>query len=230
MQMPIFKRPLRFFILLTLAWSLLNSALVAASWGRSYFATIAPLPQVLALDLRTDTTVPGQVVTIIATKPTPSQSDFIGHIWVAWPKTPPFAPAGSKEGGYYAKDQMRAAGALAGALLAPWGFIRGQTPVEGYMRIDDGLWRHAQLSVTVDDARYRAALLVDTKWRRETRYSLRPSLVGKRAHQTFGCQDYVFDVAQALGLKAHDRDWKRFPMEAFLDIANDNGVIVIGRN
>jgi hypothetical protein len=221
------KRPIRSLSLLALGWLLLNLALVLASWSRSYYAAISNIPQVHAIDLRADKSVPGRVVTLIATKPTPSKADYIGHMWVAWTETPPLAPAGSKEGGFYADNQLEAAATMAGALLAPWGFATGQNPVGGHMKADDGWWRHVQIDVTVDDARYQAALAIDTKWRREKRYSLRPGIAQLgNAGRTWACQDYVFEVATALGLKATSRNWTQFPMGSFLDFARENGVTV----
>jgi hypothetical protein len=222
-----FKSAVRNLFLLALAWFLLNLALVFGFWGRSYYANIDPLPQILVTDTRADKSVPGRVVTLIATKPTPSKADYIGHMWVAWPQTPPLAPKGSKEGGFYADNQMAAVAKMAGALLAPWGFATGQDPVPGHMKVDDGWWRHIQIDVTVDEAHYQAALAVDTKWRAEKRYSLRPGVAGLGGRgRTWACQDYVLEVAAALGLKADHRDWKQFPMGSFLDFAAANGLVV----
>jgi hypothetical protein len=221
------KRLTRTIVLLAFAWFVINLALVVASWGRSYFAKIEEGPQVLRIDTRADKAVPGRLVTLIATRPSPSKGDYIGHMWVAWPQTPPLAPNGSREGGYYADSHSQAIMAMAGALLAPWGGLTGQAPVGGHMKVDDGWWRHIQIDVTVDEARYQAALAVDSRWRRERRYSLRPGLAGFGGHaRTWACQDYVFEVADALGLRADRRDWKQFPMEAFLYFARDNGLSV----
>jgi hypothetical protein len=219
-------RNIKFLLFAFAAWFFLNLGLVAASWGRSYFAPIHPVPQIAKLDLRADKNVVGRIVSIIATKPTPSKGDYIGHMWVAWPETPPQAPKGSKEAGYYAQDQLQAIRAMAYSLLAPWGWATGQVAVPGLMKVDDGWWRHLQLDVTVDEARYQAALAVDTKWRRETRYSLRPGLSGVVAPRTWACQDYVLEVAMALGLKADHRNWTQFPMGSYLDFAKENGIDV----
>jgi hypothetical protein len=224
------KRPFRLTCIVALAWFLGNLALVGASWGRSYFAPIAPIAQIAHVDLRTNKALPGQVVSIIATKPTPSKGDYIGHMWIAWPATPPLAPAGSKEGGYYADSHAQAITALAGTLLAPWGFVTGQAPVGGHMKADDGWWRHVQVDVRIDEESYQAALQVDTRWRRETRYSLRPGLAGFGNNRTWACQDYVFEVAAALGLKADHRNWTQFPMGSFLDLAKRNKIDVTTRN
>ena len=82
------------------AWIALNLGLVVAAWMRSYYAPIEPVPQAASLDLRTDKVAPGRVITIIATKPTPSKGDFIGHLWLEWPETPPLARPGTRESGY----------------------------------------------------------------------------------------------------------------------------------
>jgi hypothetical protein len=221
------KRPIRSVLLLALAWFMVNLAFVIASWARSYYAPINAKPQILRIDARADKALPGRVVTLIATKPSPSKGDYIGHMWVAWPQTPPLAPAGSLEGGYYANSHPEAIIAMAGALLVPWGALTGQAPVGGHMKADDGWWRHVQIDVTVNDNRFQAALAVDTKWRREGRYSLRPGVAGFGGQgRTWACQDYVFEVADAMGLKADRRDWKQFPMESFLYFARDNGLVV----
>ena len=224
------KRPLRIFGFACFVWFLGNLVLIGASWSRSYFAAIDPIPQIARIDMRTNTQAQGYVVTIIATKPSPSKSDYIGHMWVAWPQTPPLAPAGSKEGGYYADNQIEAALALAEAILAPWGFMSGQTPVSGHMKVDDGWWRHVQIDVRVNEDRYQAARAIDSKWRRETRYSLRPGIAGVAAGRTWACQDYVLEVAAALGLKTYQRNWAQFPMGSFLDFAKDNGIAVTETN
>lgn len=218
------KRSFRTLFLVILGWVFLNLGLVAAAWSRAYFADIDPIPQTIALDLRTDTAQAGRIVTLIATKPTPAKADYIGHMWVAWPQTPPLAPKGSTEGGYYAKNQGRAAGLLAIALLAPWGFVTGQVADEGLMKVDDGWWRHVQVQVRVNEDRYQAALAVDSRWRRETRYRLRPGVRGLADTRLWACQDYVLDVADALGLKGHPRDWTQFPMGSFLDFAKANDI------
>lgn len=223
-----FKRPLRLAVSISLVWLIISPLLAIASWSRSYFTPVGATPYIVAIDLRADKTSQGRVVSIIATKPTLSKGDFIGHMWVAWPATPPLAPAGTKEGGYYAVDQLQAALTLLGALWAPWGFATGQEPVPGLMKVDDGWWRHKQIDITVDEARYQAALAVDSKWRRETRYSLRPGIKGIGQSQTWACQDYVLEVAEALGLKAGQRNWTQFPMGSFLDFAKSNKIAVTG--
>jgi hypothetical protein len=224
------KRPLRFASIVALVWFLGNLVLILASWGRSYFAPRGASPQIASVDLRENKTIAGRVVTIIATRPTPSKADYIGHMWIAWPETPPLAPAGTKEGGYYASNQLQAALILAGAIWAPWGFLTGQAPVEGLMKVDDGWWRHKQIDVRVDEAQYQAAIAVDSKWRRETRYSLRPGIKGIGQGRTWACQDYVFEIASALGLKADQRNWTQFPMGSFLDFAKRNEIAVTGAN
>jgi hypothetical protein len=224
-----FARRARLVLLLVLVWTMANILGVFASWGRSYFAPIDPIPQTLRVDTRKDLSVPGRVVTIIATKPTPSKGDFIGHMWIAWPQTPPKAPAGTKEAGFYARDQLQAIRAMAVALLAPWGVGTGQVPVPGFLKVDDGWWRHVEVEVTVDEAAYQAALAVDSRWRAETRYSLRPGIVAfGGAARTWACQDYVLDVANALGLQTSHRNWTQFPMGSFLDFAKENGLVVKG--
>jgi hypothetical protein len=218
------KRPLRTFLVIVFLWFMGNLVCILASWGRSYLTPIGPSVHVASIDLRADKAVAGHTVTIIATRPTPSKADYIGHMWIAWPQTPALAPAGTHESGYYANDQLKAAITLAGAIWAPWGFLTGQTPVEGHMKADDGWWRHKQINVIVDETHYQGALGVDAKWRRETRYSLRPGMKAVSAGRTWACQDYVLEVATALGLKAGSRNWTQFPMGSFLDFAKDNGI------
>ena len=210
--------------LFCLGWLMLNLGFVGAAWLRAYYAPIAPQVERLSLDLRQDKARAGQVITIIATRPTPSKGDFIGHLWLAWPQTPPMAKPGTRESGYYAYDQGQAIGAMVGALLLPWGAVTGQDYVPGLLKADDGWWRHIELEVRVDEARYQAALAVDRRWRTETRYRLRPAMIGPEKGQTFGCQDYVLDVAAALGLNASNRTWTEFPMGAFLRFARQNGL------
>ena len=51
-------------LLALLAWVVLNLSLVVAAWMRSYYAPIEPVPRAAALDLRTDKSTPGRVITI----------------------------------------------------------------------------------------------------------------------------------------------------------------------
>jgi hypothetical protein len=209
---------------LCLAWLALNLGGVAASWLRAWTTPIEADVSRVALDLRANRTLPGRTVSIIATRPTPSKGDYIGHMWIVWPETPPGAPHGTRESGYYAHDQLQAVRAMVVALLAPWGVVTGQVPVPGLIKADDGWWRHMQIDVVVDEGRYQAALAVDTRWRREARYALRPAMIGADAGRTFGCQDYVVDVAVALGLRPGPRPWAEFPMGAFTAFARANKV------
>jgi hypothetical protein len=222
-------KPILLTLLACLAWVLLNLGLVVAAWTRSYYAPIEPVPQAASIDLRTDKSTPGRVITIIATKPTPSKGDFIGHLWLEWPETPPLAKLGSRESGYYANDQIQAIKAMAAALILPWGTVTGQDFVPGLMKADDGWWRHLEVHVRVDEARYQAALAVDRRWRSENRYRLRPSMIGPHNGKTFACQDYVFDVADALGLDTAKRSWTEFPMGAFLRFARINKIAIAGQ-
>jgi hypothetical protein len=218
---------LRLLMFVSLGWFLLNLGLVAASWSRSYFAPGGSETRTIAVDARTNSALPGRIVTLVATRPMPGKGDFVGHLWVSWPEPPPGAPQGSSESGFFADDQVQAASALAGSLLAPWGAVTGQVPVPGRLVEDDGRWRHVQFEITADEAAYQAALAVDRRWRDETRYSLRPGLpaLGGTA-RTYSCQDYVFEVAEALGLKRAKRDWTQFPMGAFLDLLDANSLAV----
>jgi hypothetical protein len=209
-----------------LAWALIPPGLVIASWLRSYLAPIEPVPRAFQIDLRAARDVPGRLVTIIATKQTPQKGDYFGHLWIAWPETPPLAPKGTREAGYYAVDQIQGLRTMAASVWAPWGFLTGHAPIPGTMKADDGWWRHLQIDVRVDEAAYQRALQVDTRWRSETRYGLRPGVKGIGPGRTWACQDYVFEVASALGLKADTRDWTQFPMGSFMDFAKANGIEV----
>jgi hypothetical protein len=221
------KHPIRSAIILICLWVFVNLAGVLGSWSRAYFADIDTSPQKQTVDLRTDKSSAGRLVSIIATKPTPQKGDYIGHMWIVWPETLPRAPSNTRETGYYARDQLQAIRAMAVALLAPWGFATGQSAVPGYLKADDGWWRHVQVDVLVDELRYQAAVEVDNRWRSETRYSLRPGIAALGgAGRTWGCQDYVLEVAGALGLKASRRNWTQFPMGAFLDFADENDLTV----
>jgi hypothetical protein len=210
---------------LAAAWLLLNVGVVGWRWASVLTAPIDPAVRITAVDLRQDRAQPGRTVTLIGTRPTPSRGDFIGHMWVAWPQTPPGARPGTREAGFYARDQLQAAGALALALLAPWGPLLGQPPVPGHLKADDGWWRHFQIDVTVDEATYATALAVDARWRAETRYSLRPGLFGLGQTSTVACQDYAQQVAAALGLAVpKTRDWTLFPLGSFRELAEANGL------
>ena len=212
-------------ILVLAVWLGVHVAAVGFRWTQVTLHPVDPVPRVIKIDLRTDRTVRGPTVDIIGTRPTPSKGDFIGHMWVAWPLTPPGARPGSREAGYYADSQMQAVGAMAASLLLPWGFVTGQAPVPGHMKADDGWWRHFVIRIETDAAGLQRALAVDARWRAQRAYVLRPGLGPSGQAATIACQDYAFEVARALGLKVPGRrDWTRFPFGSFQELAAVNGL------
>jgi len=54
-------------------------------------------------------------------------------------------------------------------------------------------------------------------------------MIGPNKGKTFACQDYVFDVAAALGLDAAHRSWTEFPMGSFLRFARINKIAIAGQ-
>lgn len=213
----------RSLLILAAGWLIVNLAGVLVRWGQAVLTPVPMATATLALDLRQDRSVPGVVVTLAATRPSPDRGDLFGHLWVIWPQTPPGAPPGSRAAGYYARSHAEAAGAMAVALLAPWGSLTGQRPVPGILKVDDGWWRHYQIAVRTDRAGLARALAVDSQWRRETRYTLRPGLGSWGVARTIGCQDYAFSVASALGLAIPARrDWTLFPIGSFRELLRVN--------
>jgi hypothetical protein len=219
------RRWLRLVLWLALGWFLLNLGVVLLRWGQVVLAPVPATPARIELDKRTDTSTPGHVIVIAGTRPTPSKGDLFGHMWVAWPITPPGAPSGTREAGYYARSHLEAAGAMVVALLAPWGPFVGQVPVPGTLKADDGWWRHYEIAVRTDDAGLARALAVDRRWRGEQRYTLRPGLFGIGTPATIACQDYAMQVASALGLEAPEpRDWTLFPLASLRELARANAL------
>jgi hypothetical protein len=218
-------RWLRRLAVAALVWTLLNLGAVLVRWTQTLTAPIGPSVQTVQLDLRQDRSTPGVVVTLVGTRPTPARGDLFGHMWVVWPVTPPQAPAGTFAAGYYAGSHVEAAGAMAVAMLAPWGWLTGQVPVPGTLKADDGWWRHFEIQVRTDRAGLARALAVDGRWRSETRYALRPGSFGVGLSRTVACQDYVLEVAAALGLTVPARrDWTLFPIGSFRELARANGL------
>lgn len=214
----------RAFLVLAI-WLGVHVAAVGWRWAQVTLHPVDPVPRVIELDLRTDKSVRGPTIDIIGTRPTPSKGDYIGHLWVAWPLTPPGARLGSREAGYYADSQMQAVGAMAASLLLPWGFLTGQAPVPGHMKADDGWWRHFVIRIETDAAGLQRALAVDARWRVRRTYVLRPGVGSLGPSETIACQDYAFEVAAALGLRVPDRrDWTRFPFGSFQELADVNGL------
>lgn len=196
-------------------WIGLNLAGVLVAWAKAFTADFGPTPRTVALDLRSDN-APGRTVVIAANRPRPERGDFIGHLWVIWPEPP--ERGGPRAFGYYADSQPAAAAALAGALIAPWGFATGAQVVPGGLASDEGEPFERALAVTVDEAVFARALAAHRAWAARTDYRIRPPY----GSQPAACQDYVFAVAGALGLATPARDWTQFPATTFLDLSAAN--------
>ena len=209
------------FTLITICflWCFINLSILAFSWLKSYSMTVDDKPQTYYADMRHDKGQVGKTLIISAIKAQPDKKVWFGHIWVVWDKAPPHAH-GEKEAGFYAASKSQAARALILSIISPAALITGQKPIAGVMRNDEGLYRHWQLVLRVDDAQYARALLVDDKWRNQNKYLLRPSISGK----TITCRDYVFEVAQAVGLKVKQNDWDKFPPESFSELVKLNNI------
>jgi hypothetical protein len=218
------QRWVRYVALACAAWVAALVLLVAASWVRANGPESPVAPVVYRLDLRTDPAIPGRTVDIVAKTASPTGGDYVGHIWIGWPETPAGARPGSRAAGYYADDQLQAVAGLAGALVAPWGVLTGQNAVPGRMRADDGLPGETILRIEVEEAAYQRALAVDAAWRQETRYVLRPGVRGVGPGRTFACQDYAFEVAQALGLRRPTSFWGNFPATHFRNLLRANAI------
>jgi hypothetical protein len=207
--------PLRLVLAVAGLWIGLNLAGVLVAWARAYTAEFGATPATVALDLRRDD-APGRTILIAANRPRPERGDVIGHLWVIWPEAP--GPEPTRAFGFYADSQPAAAAALAGALIAPWGFATGAPVVEGGLASDDGEPFERAIAVTVDDAVFSRALDVHRAWSQRTDYRIRPPLDAAPA----ACQDYVFAIAGALGLAVPARDWTQLPASTFLDLAAAN--------
>lgn len=209
------------FALITICflWCFINLSILAFSWLKSYSMTVDNTPQTYYADIRNDKGQVGKTLIISAIKAQPDKKVWFGHIWVVWDKAPPHAH-GEKEAGFYAASKSQAARALILSIISPSALITGQKPIAGVMRNDEGLYRHWQLVLRVDNAQYARALLVDDKWRNQNQYLLRPSISGK----TITCRDYVFEVAQAVGLKVKQNDWDKFPPESFAELVKLNNI------
>jgi hypothetical protein len=92
------------------------------------------------------------------------------------------------------------------------------------LRADDGLRPDFVWRIRVTEAAYTQAQAVDARWRTETRYVLRPGIAGAGPARTFACQDYVREVAGALGLQIPPPDWSVFPPTQFRRLLVVNGL------
>lgn len=199
-------------------WCLLHLLVLGISWLKS--VSIAPRDTAFSLDLRNDKTAIGRTIILSAIKANPAKSIWFGHMWVVWPEAPPLATDGAKEAGYYAQCKIAAARGLLLSVLSPLALLLGQRPIKGVMRDDAGVSRDWQLAVQVDEGDYWRAIQIDTKWRQEQQYSMRPAFRGR----TYTCRDYVFEVANAIGLSLPKNNWAQFPPETFKAFLANNGI------
>lgn len=200
-------------------WLLVNFGILAVSWFRSYVFNIGDTPKTYYADLRHDKSQIGKYLIISAIKAQPEKQVWFGHIWVIWQDIPPLSDGG-RESGFYARSKSEAAETLIKSVLSPYGWLTGQKLVAGIMKDDDGLYRHWQLKIRVDEAQYQRAVLVDNKWRHQQSYVLRPAFDGK----TISCRDYVFEVASTIGMKTKPNDWDKFPPESFMELLKLNNI------
>ena len=212
-------------LLIAFAWFLANLALVLFSWGKSYFIDFGPRPTNYQLDLRKDKTKQGHKIIFVATQAEPEKAWLFGHLWVAFDQTPNNEPKNTYQYGYYSKDKTEATKELAIAVMNPFGFYFGQKPVQGQIQIDDPWPHHIQLIAQVDDEDFQKALETHYKWRKETKYLIRPHW----GEKSYACQDYVFAIADTIGLKTYKNHYGEFPPESFVKFAKLNGIKVESR-
>ena len=192
------------------------------SWSKSYFVDFGPRPTSYFIDLRANKAANGRQIVFVATQALLKRKWYFGHLWVQYETTPPNAPTGTYQFGYYSKNQTEAAKELLISYLNPLGFYFGQKPVEGIIKSDDPWPHHLELKVQIDEAAYKKALEADSLWRAKTIYTNNPGW-GKPA---FGCQDYAFAIAVAIGLNAPQSHFAQFPAESFVNFAHENGIEV----
>ena len=212
------------FTMVCLLWCLVNLSILAFSWVKSYSMEVHNTPETYVADLRHNKSQIGKTLIISAIKAQPDKKVWFGHIWVIWPDAPPLAN-GEKEAGFYAKSKSEAAKSLIMSILSPLALFEGQKPIRGIMKNDEGLYRHWQLKIRVNEDQYARASAIDNKWRNQTNYLLRPSINGK----TITCRDYVFEIADAIGLKAKRNDWAKFPPESFKELLEINNIKTNGK-
>lgn len=206
-------------VLIIFVWCAVHLFVLILAWIKSVM--IAKKENPFFLDLRKDTSMPGKTIVLSAIKANPRNSVWFGHMWVVWPEPPPLAEGGAKEAGYYAHCKIAAARGLILSILSPLAIFFGQKPIDGVMRDDAGIGRDWQLMVQIDQSDYERALEIDSKWRRENRYAMRPGIGGK----TYTCRDYVFEIASSIGLKPSKNNWAQFPPETFMNFLAENGLL-----
>ena len=206
-------------------WVLINIFAIIFIWSKSYFVDYGAIPATYYLDKRSDLSKPGHIITIVATHAEPSKYWFFGHMWVAFDTTPPNEPMGTHQYGYYSQNKEKAAIELVKSIFNPVGFYFGQTPVKGQIQIDDPWRHHLELKIQVNDDVYQSAIAEHEKWRTQEVYINRPKWGGK----SYACQDYVYGIAGAIGLKTPKTSFGEFPPESFVKFAALNGVDVVHR-
>ncbi len=211
---------LKLFFKISLFWLLFNIAFVAFAWGKSYFVDFGARPQTFTIDKRSDKSKEGKIITFVATQAEPEKQWLFGHLWVWFETSPPIEAKGQFQFGYYAANKTQAAIELVKTSINPLGIFIGQKPVLGQIQNDDPWPHHLELKVIIDNEKYDLALKTHEKWRKETQYFNRPKL----GQKSKGCQDYAFDIAQSIGLKAPQSHWGEFPPESFVKLAELNGV------
>jgi hypothetical protein len=219
-----FWRVVRWSIGAALTWCLIVVIGVLIAYGRGYWNEGGGRDASFALDLRQDRNTPGQVVELVTRRAEPDEGLIIGHTWAVWPQDPPHAGQGGLPPGwgYYAEPFWPGAAAVARNMFNPLGLITGMKPVPGHLTAETWALPQMRLVLTLDAAGYARVRAVHERWLAETRYSVRPGLYSPRV----ACQDYVYDLAQAAGLKVPARHWMEFPYTSYLRLLAANGIDV----
>ncbi|MBN8649370.1 MAG: hypothetical protein J0L55_15555 [Caulobacterales bacterium] len=210
-------------ILFSILWSIIMLFLFLIRWISSIIIPSFSAP--IEVDLRQNKNQHGRKILLCAVKANPLKSIYFGHIWVVWPEATPFSN-GIKEAGFYAYNRIHAFLDIILAIIAPFGIFFKQKPLKGIMRNDEGLHRDWQISIEIDEENYQKALEIDNLWRNESRYSLRPAKDGC----TYNCRDYVYEIANILGLKTKYYGWWDFPSHMFLSLLQANNLQIITPN
>jgi hypothetical protein len=217
-----FWRGLRWATGMFLAWVLFLLGAVLIAYGRAYWNDGGGREAAFAIDMRADPANPGKVVELVTRRAEPDEGLIIGHTWVVWPENPPHAsmPGQAPGWGHYADPFWQGFRAVVLNVLNPAALVTGMPRVPGRLMAETWAQPQMRIVLTLDATGYARVEAVHRRWAAETRYSVRPGTFGPR----IACQDYVYDIAEAAGLKTPKRDWMEFPYTSFLRLLDANAI------
>ena len=182
------------------------------AWLRAYF--LKPTKLNYKIDLRRNVYKPGKTITFCAIKTDPRKSVWFGHVWIIWPKH----KTKIRQIGFYPQCKKSAFLGLIVALLTPHSLLFGNKPTRSVINDDSELNPDWALSVRIDDEAFERALKMDENWQDQSNYQIFGGLFG----QSINCRDYIFDIAQEVGLRVPKNTMWELPPISFASFVKLN--------